>query len=177
MNPYFVTTFLSDIFIYHTLPLFLSIEVDSRTDGSGTGFTYRSFFLIYKGNNKHFLKGLYKSLHLPTRAHWDSCKNVLPSSLKYLNRSPLQALNWAKVSRVTSPPYVLFSPFMCLHLILVLGLLTFWKTSGSAHLIQMQPQTRRHLRCGGGWILNFASTFSPILALHNTSISVCAIKH
>lgn len=96
MNPYFVTTFLSDIFIYHTLLLFLSIEVDSRTDGSGTGFTHRSFFLIYKGNNKHFLKGLYKSLHLPTRAHWDSCKNVLPSSLKYLNRSPLQALNWAK---------------------------------------------------------------------------------
>lgn len=85
--------------------------------------------------------------------------------------------SWNKVSRVISPPYVQLSPFMCLHLILVLGLLTFRKTSGSDHLIQMQPQTCRHLRCGGGWILNFASTFSPILALHNTSISVCAIKH
>lgn len=85
--------------------------------------------------------------------------------------------SWNKVSRVTFPPYARLSPSMCLHLILVLGLLTFWKTSGSDHLIQMQPQTRRHLRCGGGWILNSASTFSPILALHNASISVCAIKH
>lgn len=131
-----------------------------------------------------FLKGfwwLYKSLDLHTGAYWDSLQARPPFTTEIPSQScsPGSKLgkSWNRVSRVTSPPYVQLGPFMCLHLILALGLLTFWKTSGSDHLIQMQPQTHRHLRCGGGWILNFASTFSPILALHNASISVCAIKH
>lgn len=55
----------------------------------------------------------------------------------------------------------------------------FWCSGGlqgSDHLIQTQPQTCRHLRCGGGWILNSSSAFALTLALYKASISVCTIK-